>query len=617
MFNRIRIKNFKSFKDTSPITISPINLILGQNSSGKSSLIQTFLIIKQTLESPYSNEPIIINGSYCSIGDINDVINQSKQNKSDSFEFEFGLNYQNEKLGRQYGQQFWHSSNDVKFDSIDFHVHVGKAGEGQLSPIILDTSVTCRVGQNEISFASKLDTSLLEKLVTNYTIDPKILPLVKSSIYSVKINGLSEKIEAVLLSKFLPDIMIIQNEDKIPQLSKATLDSVVNLLVSKDPHAQRLGASFYNSKLIHLIRRFGSGGSASQKNIFDNSNHTFLDHIKSLLDSQKLIKEDINEELKRWNVILHQVEKDDLVTVEKMLVEGIEIIDKAKLENPELLAKRVWGLKMANDQKVEFDSCIAALKDAFKKLYYLGPLREEPKVFYNRLGANDPMYVGQRGENLAFVLKYYSKRRIPVIFPPEDVEMDWNPYKSDSLKNETLQDAVIAWLRYIGIAKNISVNEMGKIGLTINANIYGNKDSDLLNVGVGVSQVLPLIVLGLASPVNAILILEQPELHLHPFVQSRLGDFFTSLAATGKQIIAETHSEHLIHRMRYLVAKQYLKPQDDISIYYTQRNESIDSSEIINVKIDKYGSIDKWPEGFCDETEKQLSAILKASFERE
>ena len=157
---------------------------------------------------------------------------------------------------------------------------------------------------------------------------------------------------------------------------------------------------------------------------------------------------------------------------------------------------------------------------------------------------------------------------------------------------------------------------MGKIGLTIRADIHGEKDADLLHVGVGVSQVLPLIVLGLVSPLDSILVLEQPELHLHPYVQSKLGDFFISLIAMGKQVIAETHSEHLIHRIRFHIAKQNINNDKDVGVYFTQRNEQAHATEVLKVKIDKYGAIDKWPEGFCDETEKQLEMILKASLNR-
>jgi predicted ATPase len=614
MFKKLRIKNFKSFKDSGEVKLSPINLLLGQNSSGKSSLLQSFLIIKQTLESPYSDEPVIINGSYCSIGDFGDVTNQSKQIKSESFEFQFGLDYQREKESDFQGKFYWDVlPNEIKFDSIDFSLHIGKSKDDQTSPVVLSSSLECRIGDSEFSIVSYQDETIQSQLQSKFSIDDRVEPFIKSkrNIYAVKVNGFVQKIESVLLNKFLPDIMIIQDEEKVTQVSKEILGAVMNFLINKDPHAQRLVGSKSNSKLIHLYRRARS----REVELFMENDSRLTELVEKLLNDQNLIKEDYKDELDRWKAVINTIEKSDIAAIEKILNDGVDEIEKIKKEKRGLIAKRFWNVKLISQQNIEFNACIDNLRDAFKRVYYLGPLREEPKVFYKRLGANDPLYVGQRGENVAFILKYYGKRPIFGIVPPDDPNEEWNPYNSSAIKPHSLQNAIVAWLKYIGVSKSISVNEMGKIGLTINANVYGDKDSDLLNVGVGVSQVLPLIVMGLASPISSTLIFEQPELHLHPYVQSRLGDFFASLGASGKQVIAETHSEHLIQRMRYFVAKQYVVPGNDLHVYYTQRNSMLGASEVVNVEIDRYGSIGNWPEGFCDETEKQLKAIVKAAFE--
>src|SRR5580698_5246676 len=92
---------------------------------------------------------------------------------------------------------------------------------------------------------------------------------------------------------------------------------------------------------------------------------------------------------------------------------------------------------------------------------------------------------------------------------------------------------------------------MGKLGHELKVTTHGvERPHDLTNVGVGVSQVLPIVVMCLLAPVDSTMILEQPELHLHPAVQARLADFFLSIAKAGKQCIVETHSEYLINRLR-------------------------------------------------------------------
>lgn len=621
MFSRVRIKNFKSFKDSGHLKLSPINLLLGQNSSGKSSLIQSFLIIKQTLESPYSDEPVIINGSYCSLGDFSDVTNQSRTHKSDEFEFEFGLDYEQEKKMNLMEKFSYLVQNDIKFDGIDFDLRIGKPRDGQSIPTVLSSMIKGKVDSNEFGITIYKDDKLPSALKDDFLVDEKRHVLLNSGgVYSVKTTGLVQKVEAVMLNKFLPEIMFVQNEDRISQVSKEILSSLANLLLLKEPGAERLNNSQYSSRLIHLHRR-AVKQNESQGVLFGDSNNlthgSTLHLIETLLAEQNQIKEEFQEEINRWKAIVTLIERSELEEVTRILRMGIDQIEAAKKEKKELLVKRFWNIKLQGQPKLEFAYCIDALREAFRSLYYLGPLREEPKVFYKRLGANDPLYVGQRGENVAFILKYYGKRRIYTIMPPEAESKEWNPFDSNAIESQSLLFATIAWLKYIGVSKDISVSEMGKIGLTINTNVYGDKEVDLLNVGVGVSQVLPLIVMGLASSINSTLILEQPELHLHPFVQSRLADFFATLGASGKQVIAETHSEHLIQRMRYLVAKDFLDPEIDLNIYYTQRNNELETSEAVKVSIDKYGSIDNWPDGFCDETEKQLKAIMDAAFNRE
>ena len=135
----------------------------------------------------------------------------------------------------------------------------------------------------------------------------------------------------------------------------------------------------------------------------------------------------------------------------------------------------------------------------------------------------------------------------------------------------------------------------------------------MTNVGVGISQVLPIVVMGLIAPYDAILLFEQPELHLHPFVQSRLSDFFISLSRIGKQVIAETHSEHIVHRLRFHIARGNARPDKDVGVYFFE-HDKIDRSTIVKpVHINSYGVIEDWPKGFFDETTRQLDEILDAA----
>ncbi|MBU9808209.1 AAA family ATPase, partial [Rahnella sp. SL6] len=115
-------------------------------------------------------------------------------------------------------------------------------------------------------------------------------------------------------------------------------------------------------------------------------------------------------------------------------------------------------------------------------------------------------------------------------------------------KQDTLYNACISWLSYLGILSEIEVGDKGELGYNLQVrNVNDKKLQGLSHVGVGVSQVLPIIVMLLLSEKNDILIFEQPELHLHPKIQSRLCDLFIACSITERQCIIETHSEYIIN----------------------------------------------------------------------
>ena len=256
---------------------------------------------------------------------------------------------------------------------------------------------------------------------------------------------------------------------------------------------------------------------------------------------------------------------------------------------------------------------IELVKDYFaNRIKYLGPLREEPRSLYpiNSMGSTD---VGLKGENTAAVFEINKEKKIPFVDPSL-----FGDSKSGSMepKEVTLAEAVNSWLVYLGVAEKIETNDLGKIGheLKITTDIE-EMEQDLTHVGVGVSQVLPILVMALLAEEDDVIILEQPELHLHPRVQSRLADFFVTMNALGKQCIVETHSEYLINRLRYLVAKSDdRKIADDTLIYFVEKEAG--HSVYREITINEYGKIDEWPKGFFDEGENLASLTFKAAMEK-
>ena len=161
----------------------------------------------------------------------------------------------------------------------------------------------------------------------------------------------------------------------------------------------------------------------------------------------------------------------------------------------------------------------------------------------------------------------------------------------DQASYETLETAVLDWLRYMGVAEGVETRDMGKLGHELQIVSPGLKTPhDLTHVGVGVSQILPVVVACLLADEDTTLIFEQPELHLHPRVQTLLADFFLSMALLGKQCLVETHSEYLINRLRFRVASA---PEDAISsvikTYFVEKRD--DASHFREVSINRRGRL--------------------------
>jgi len=121
--------------------------------------------------------------------------------------------------------------------------------------------------------------------------------------------------------------------------------------------------------------------------------------------------------------------------------------------------------------------------------------------------------------------------------------------------------------------------------------------------------------MGLLAPTGTLLIVEQPELHLHPRVQALLGDFFLGLARCEKGCLVETHSEYLINQLRDHVAQSGGQATDEIAMYLIEPDRH-GTAHLIPIEISAQGNILNWPEGFFDETYLQQDRINEEILKR-
>ena len=250
---------------------------------------------------------------------------------------------------------------------------------------------------------------------------------------------------------------------------------------------------------------------------------------------------------------------------------------------------------------------ISPLFSAFEKLfsdvYPLGPTRVQPKRSYHWEG-EDPKSVGQSGEDMIDSL--LNAR----------VNQTTTPYEG---KNVPIEERISAWLQEMDLAYSFSIKR---------SSTRGNRDYDVLiqkgpnsakvtlaDMGYGLSQFLPVLVLCYYVPVGSTVILEQPGIHLHPKVQSQLADLLIEVVIERKlQILVESHSEHLLNRLQRRIAEEKISV-DQTALYFCRNDDGV--SNIEQLEMDEFGNIANWPQNFFGDEMGDLFAMTKAQRERQ
>jgi predicted ATPase len=129
------------------------------------------------------------------------------------------------------------------------------------------------------------------------------------------------------------------------------------------------------------------------------------------------------------------------------------------------------------------------------------------------------------------------------------------------------------------------------------------------NVGFGLTQLFPVLVELLAAKPDDVVIVENPEVHLHPKAQQDIGELLALVASSGVQVIVETHSDHVLNGIRLAVKGRSCIEPNQVEIHFFSR-DSDGTSQLLSPKIDANGRLDTWPEGFFDQFDQALAALL-------
>ncbi|MDP2785136.1 MAG: DUF3696 domain-containing protein [Sulfurimicrobium sp.] len=236
-------------------------------------------------------------------------------------------------------------------------------------------------------------------------------------------------------------------------------------------------------------------------------------------------------------------------------------------------------------------------------IYYLGPLREYPKREYPWSGSS-PLDVGLRGEKTIEAMLSATAR---------------NETRNHGGRThyKPFQEMIAFWLKELKLIHEFKIEEIGSGANLYRAVVKRDTQSPaalLTDVGFGVSQVLPALVLLYYVPEGSTVILEQPEIHLHPSVQSGLADVILTVAkARNLQVIVESHSEHMLRRFQRRVAENAFESKI-IKLYFC---DSVGGqSKLVDLDLDMFGEILNWPPEFFGDEMTEIAETRKAILKR-
>lgn len=243
-----------------------------------------------------------------------------------------------------------------------------------------------------------------------------------------------------------------------------------------------------------------------------------------------------------------------------------------------------------------------ALWSALESVEFVGPFREPPARTYLFAGGR-PASVGPTGGKAVEMLASDASRRGRALVP--------------------MADRLSRWMSDAGMASSLSLEALTDrhFELKLTHPVTGEREN-VADVGYGCSQVLPVLIAGyslLARPrhVPPVLVVQQPELHLHPRAQAELAAFFAELCREGVYTVIETHSEHLVVRLQSYVADPEVPlSADDVAVYYVHP-ENAATKVAKRMRLDETGTfIDEWPEGFFPEGLDEAKRLARMRLKR-
>ena len=564
MSHSIQIENFKAFQKTGEIILAPITVLCGPNSAGKSSIIQALLLIRQSMletqssvRSPDERQPLILNGQLTRLGSWSNVIHGKKIDEtltisiSTKGQVTDWYAHRREHNPRLYIRRGVRDQYDV---SWSLSVRSSQSEQVEVSQYINQISID-RKDLLKITFTKEATTdptSGYEATISNF---PALIRSNMGTVFNLAGSSPAKRFTEAIA--------------KIQTLELTTGSLVPNfqgaLLGSLDVTAWGTWRSCL-SELIARVRRSRRGTRGPEPR--------YVAVMASELDK-----------LGNETDLAGAPDRNSSARNLRMFIRTLTEMIRSHINNNMPYVSSVW-----------------------EWIRYVGPLRDEPRRYYefDDVGGIE---IGKKGEFTTQVLVIETGRRV------RHTTIDSSPGETLQFRDPryvNLPAAVNEWLRWMGLP------EVSATRVHPAMSMYSMEATDhslrlpLPDVGFGASQVIPIVTECLRAIPGDLVILEQPEIHLHPRIQSLLADFLIARIKDGISFLVESHSEYFVKRLCRRMAENP-DLQTSVNILFVERYAT-EESVIRPIRVNPFGEILQWPIGFFDAPDD--AAWLKASLAR-
>lgn len=633
----IELREFKSIRDQR-VDLGPLTVIVGANSAGKSTLLQAILALSQAVRSEGATSEFPLNGSLIRLGTFDETRNYLAEGDTPQIEIKFEL------IDNSPVRDFVAAELEVEFDGetlasrgrrerrlVSWHAFVGpidnedggdsqsKRGFAEITRLVLSVAriSTSESGDNveplfdcdinpidDLTAADELGR--LRILNRRYRPGRIARPVPVAGRIQDFVKGAPPRMDGVMLSGGVP-FAFLQRTTVFDYLAEVWWSTAEETLFDQQPTLFDEENTVFDdedqpdrSDLVpiaatHAARHIDGliSGDNDRPSGFrggvvgrwlDAADRYFLREFGRLSEGER-------------SQLARSIRSQGEATFRRALRADLSVLDR--IEDEVLLEH--------SGAAVEVLTRSGAVAQRFfsNSVEYLGPLREAPHALYDPGPTQTDL--GPTGKFAAAVLHAQADARTVMPAIPDS-------QRDGHSRIVPLNEALNSWLQWFGLADEATSEDLGRLGIGLSVTPSAlRRPVDLTSVGVGVSQVLPVVLLCLLAKPGTLVILEQPELHLHPRLQQDLADFLLACVETGRQLVIESHSEHLVNRLRRRVAADDTdETRDLVKLVFAESNEGITTYR--ESKINPYGGLDDdWPDGFLDLGARESRALIKES----